>query len=379
INAIGSGHELIAYDQRGSGRSAPLQFLNSWEQRGADLWSIADAAGIERAVLYGVFDAGFTIAQAAAQQPGRVLGMIFNLVPPAVGVLDPKEGITQTLADAWFGSSPLSARQRAESALQSIGLAARDAESLAIAWESAGPHVQGQQLLRRADLRPLTPCLGARSLVIEPQHRPAIAGWGASLAAMLPNAHLARPAGAGEMLGAIHGFLALIDLDEGHYASRLAADVSAAVGETEHAVTALKRIVVPVVDSVSSERAAEMACRLGRPQQAEIVLVHVVEVPLSRALAEESGPARERGEKALHLGQAIVARHGMRSRTRLLFERSATHGILRVAREEGADLIVMAIGEKRRPDPAEMSATMKEVLRSASCEVLIDKGQRART
>jgi nucleotide-binding universal stress UspA family protein len=175
------------------------------------------------------------------------------------------------------------------------------------------------------------------------------------------------------MLGGIHGFLALIDIDEGHYASRVAPELTGAVGAAEHSVASLARIVVPVVDTVSSERAAEMACRLGAPQQAEIVLVHVVEVPLTQALGDAGGPERDRAEKALHLGQAIVGRHGMRSRTRLLFERSAGSGIVRVAKEEGADVIVMARGEKRQTVPTEMSPTMRDVLRHAPCEVLIDQ------
>lgn len=378
LNAIGAGHELIAYDQRGAGGSRECAPVEDWQQRGADLWAVADAAGIERAVLYGVFDAGLTIAHAAAQQPDRVLGLIFNRVPPAIGVSETALGLTETLAESWFGDSKLPLRARALAALQGIGVGAADAEALVCAWETPEPPsspAQELQLLRNADLRPLAGSLTARSLVIEPQRPPAISGWGRTLSALLPNARLIRPGRAGEMLGGIHGFLALIDIDSGHYASHLAPDQSGAVGAAEHSVTSLQRIVVPVVDTVSSERAAEMACRLGGPQQAEIVLVHIVEVPLTRALAEQSGPERERGAKALHLGEAIVASHGMRSRARLLFERSASNGIVRVAKEECADLIVMARGEKRQTVPAEMSTTMREVLRHAPCEVLIDQAQ----
>jgi nucleotide-binding universal stress UspA family protein len=237
---------------------------------------------------------------------------------------------------------------------------------------------QDLRLLRHADLRPLAPSLTSRALVIEPQRRPMIAGWGESLARLLPRGRTIRPSGAGEMLGGIHGFLALVDIDEGHYASRLAPAFSEAVGATEHSVGALRRIVVPVVDSVSSERAAEMACRLGGPQQAEIVLLHVVEVPLTRALSDASDAERFRGEQALQLGQAIVGHHGMRSRARLLFERSASRGIVRVAGEEQADVIVMAMSEKRQPDPTQVSQTMRDVLRQAPCEVLIDQAQAVR-
>jgi len=177
------------------------------------------------------------------------------------------------------------------------------------------------------------------------------------------------------MLGGIHGFLGVIDIDEGHYASRISPDFSAVIGAAERSVTSLRRIVVPVVDTVSSERAAEMACRLGVLQQAEIVLVPVVAVPLTRSRDEVNTAERARGVKALNLGQAIVARHDMKSRTRLLVERSAAGGILRTAAEEQADLIVMAMGVKRSLVPAEMGHTMRKVLRRAPCEVLIDQAE----
>jgi nucleotide-binding universal stress UspA family protein len=378
LDAIGSGHELIAFEQRPVSRLSG-NAEDSWRQRGEDLWKVADAAGVERAVLYGVFDAGHTIAHAAALQPERVLGLIFNLVPPAIGVDDPHAGVQNSTAEEWFGHSGLTAGQRAEEALTAIGISRSDAGELAQGWEETQPQEAkeaGFELLRRANLNDVAAELKARALVIEPQRRPTIAGWGKTLAAMLPQARLIRPSRAGETLGGIHGFLALIDIDEGHYASRVAADVSGAAGETAQAVAALRRIVVPVVDSLSSERAAEMACRLGGPQQAELVLVHVVEVPLSRPLVPEDTPERRRGERALQLGQAIATRHGMASSARLLFERSAAHGILRVARDESVDLIVMAFGEKRRVESAGFTSTMREVLRQAPCEVLIDHAQR---
>src|SRR5207248_9333072 len=106
LDALASGFDLLTYDQRGSGQSSDAGAALDWEQLGADRWRVADAAGIERAVLYGVADAGYTITHAAALQPGRVLGMIFNLVNPkfAPDAAHPREGsldrTTPWLADA---------------------------------------------------------------------------------------------------------------------------------------------------------------------------------------------------------------------------------------------------------------------------------------
>lgn len=383
LEAIGSGHQLIIYDQRGVGYSHSATPPESWEQRGSDLWAVADAAGVERAVLYAVFDAGYTIAQAAAQQPERVLGLVFNFVPPVfLARPDFPYGLSPERIEEAYGAKVRADHARQVQAVRNVGINDADAEALVTAWEqSVSPDVLDrlQQLLRAADLREVAPRLRMRSLVIEPQRRPLISGWGKVLAELLPNSRLVYPANTGEMLGAVQGFLTVVQIDEGVFASRLSPLHSLEAREAQRSVASLCRIVVPVVDTVSSERAAEMACRLGESQQAEIVLVHILEVPLTRSLDDIDPGQRDRGMKALNLGQAIVSQHGLKGRVRLLADRSAASGILRAAREEAADMIVMAMGEKRSRDPSQTGKTMQEVLRRAPCEVLIDQSHSVRS
>lgn len=379
LRAIAGGHQLITYDQRGIGRSRAAGAPESWQQRGEDLWSVADAAGIERAVLYGVFDGGYTIAHAAAQQPDRVLGLIFNLVPPVfVATPDFAHGIPAAVVDDWYGNRGQANPDGLLRAMRALGFGGADVDLLVSAWQeesSAEVLDRLRALLSQADLRPLALSLPMRALVIEPQRRPAIVGWGRAMAELLSAATLLRPASAGESLGAIQGFLARVEIEQGRQASKISPNFSAALGAMERSVASLRRIVVPVVDDVSSERAAEMACRLGATQQAEIVLVHVVEVPHTRSLDDASADQLARGGQALQLGQAIAARHGLQSQTHLLVGRSAAREILRIAAEQHADLIIMARGEKRSLIPTDAGQTMQEVLRRAPCEVLIDQAQ----
>ncbi|MDA8189499.1 MAG: hypothetical protein M0T85_15280, partial [Dehalococcoidales bacterium] len=49
-------------------------------------------------------------------------------------------------------------------------------------------------------------------------------------------------------------------------------------------VRALRRILVPVVETVPAERAVELACRIGEEQKAEIILAYVIEIPLTLPL-----------------------------------------------------------------------------------------------
>jgi nucleotide-binding universal stress UspA family protein/pimeloyl-ACP methyl ester carboxylesterase len=364
--ALGSGDELVLYDQRDPDPGQASE--EAWEQRAADLWSVADASNIERAVLYGVFDAGQTVVRAALQQPERVLGVVLNAVPPS---------FPEDLAGGAPGVAVRSVRDCCALVLQGLGVEARESLELAAAWESEHHRAPGAsiQMLRSAGLDSLAGELRGRILILEPRTCPMAGGWGKQLAELIGDARLLRPARSGEVLGAVHSFLAQIDIEEGRQASSLTAEQSAAIGESEHSVAALRRILVPVGDDLSSERAAAMACRLGAPQQAEVVLVHVAEIPLTRTLQDLYPEERERGERALRIGRAIVANRGLACRTRLLTERSASSGILRAASEENADLIVMAMREKRRGMPSDLSLTMRGVLRNAPCEVLIDQAQ----
>lgn len=138
-------------------------------------------------------------------------------------------------------------------------------------------------------------------------------------------------------------------------------------------VRALRRILVPVVQTVPAERAVELAARLGREQKAEIILVYVVEVPLLLPL-EAPMPAQEQaGRDALKTAEFLVRQHNLPVRARILPARQAADGILRLAEEEEADAIVVGLGVKHRNVPDELGRTARDLLRRASCEVVLDK------
>lgn len=138
-------------------------------------------------------------------------------------------------------------------------------------------------------------------------------------------------------------------------------------------VAALKSILVPVIQSMASERAVELACRLGEAQRAELILLYVVEVPLTLPLTASMPDQEESGHDALETAKAIVARHNLPVSVRMIPERYAWDGILRVAAEENVDAIVMSLGVKRRRTGDEIGRTTQQVLRNAPCEVIVDK------
>jgi pimeloyl-ACP methyl ester carboxylesterase len=83
-----AGHDVLAYDARGHGRSdpAPSPEAYTYEDLAADLLGVLDGAGMERAVLAGASMGAHTAVRVALEHPERVAGLV--LVTPAY---DPDE------------------------------------------------------------------------------------------------------------------------------------------------------------------------------------------------------------------------------------------------------------------------------------------------
>jgi nucleotide-binding universal stress UspA family protein len=141
-----------------------------------------------------------------------------------------------------------------------------------------------------------------------------------------------------------------------------------------HSVAALERILVPVSGKITSERAVELACRLGEAQEAQVILTYVIEVPLTLALTSPMPQEEAKGQEALRTARLIVERHGLQATTRLIPHRKASAGIIDLAAQEVVDAIVMAAGKQRAGSVGEsVGRTSQEVLRHAPCEVIVDR------
>ena len=90
-----SGHEVIGYDARGHGSSAPA---GSYEYADlvADLEDVMDAAGFERAVLAGASMGAHTAIRFALENPDRTAGLV--VMTPG---FDPRSGATAGALARW--------------------------------------------------------------------------------------------------------------------------------------------------------------------------------------------------------------------------------------------------------------------------------------
>jgi basic amino acid/polyamine antiporter, APA family len=139
-----------------------------------------------------------------------------------------------------------------------------------------------------------------------------------------------------------------------------------------------RTVIVPVVRTGETEEALVAAARLAAERGATVVVVTVIEVPLSLPLDARMDKEQDEAEALLDDAQALVESYGVRAVTRLLRARRAGPAIVEEARRRNAELVVLgaprrAFGGRRRL----FGGTVDYVLREAPCRVLIAAGKRA--
>ena len=100
FSRIASFARLILWDKRGTGLSDPVADVPSLDERMLDLAAVLDAAGSERAVLFGVSEGGPMGLLFATRHPDRVAGLaLFNTAPRFIADDDHPGGWTPEVAE----------------------------------------------------------------------------------------------------------------------------------------------------------------------------------------------------------------------------------------------------------------------------------------
>jgi nucleotide-binding universal stress UspA family protein len=138
-------------------------------------------------------------------------------------------------------------------------------------------------------------------------------------------------------------------------------------------VHATRCIIVPILDLFYTERAVELACRMGKQQNAGIVLAYIVEVPRLVTLDSDLLPEiEERAQQALKDAKSIVERHGLKAMTTILRAREASEGIYQIVQSYHGDTVVLGVQAVERHLPSIFARTADALMRRPPCEVLID-------
>ena len=145
------------------------------------------------------------------------------------------------------------------------------------------------------------------------------------------------------------------------------------VARAVRSVGAVQTILVPILEHYYSERAVELASRLGAMQKARILLGYVVEVPRTLSLGVPLPQVEEQANRALKEAKQIVAMHALEAQVEIIRARDAGEGIARVARDRGVDVIVLGISPGERLTEGSVARCAESLFRHAPCEVIIDR------
>lgn len=151
--------------------------------------------------------------------------------------------------------------------------------------------------------------------------------------------------------------------------------VARSVAMARSSVGGVKRILVPLEWGVTSDRAVELACRLGREQHADIYLACIIEIPRTRALNAPLHEAEaEEARQTLKFAEQIVRLSRLRAVTMIERSREASEGIIRLVNEVKPDLLVVGLPPLYSTVQGLVGMiALETILRRALCEVIVSK------
>jgi APA family basic amino acid/polyamine antiporter len=132
-----------------------------------------------------------------------------------------------------------------------------------------------------------------------------------------------------------------------------------------------EKILVPMKLGIIGEEMLATAIKLASDHGAEVQALHVIRVPLERALEGEMLDEEERAEASIAEAKLLGAEHGVLVEGVTVRARAIGNAIVARAEEINADLIVLGSAPRWRRQSRFFSPTVDYVLRRAPCEVLI--------
>jgi APA family basic amino acid/polyamine antiporter len=131
------------------------------------------------------------------------------------------------------------------------------------------------------------------------------------------------------------------------------------------------RILVPMKLGLIGEEMIATAVKLAQERGAEVEAVHVIRVPMDKALDAELLDEEERATASLAEAQILGADHGVTVHGETIRARAIGEAIVERAKKIDADLVVLGSAPKWRRQSRFFSPTVEYVLKKAPCEVLV--------
>ena len=133
-----------------------------------------------------------------------------------------------------------------------------------------------------------------------------------------------------------------------------------------------RRILIPINGSTHSERAFRWACHMAKNAKAELLVLHVIEVPLAMSLEAEVTEDIDNSEKLLRRYEQIARQEQKPKLTaRSVRGRQAGAAVAKEAEIEQVDLVIVGISFSRNLGQYHLGSTGSYIFQHTSCEVLL--------
>jgi nucleotide-binding universal stress UspA family protein len=109
-----------------------------------------------------------------------------------------------------------------------------------------------------------------------------------------------------------------------------------------------RRAVVGLSGGPSDDRIVRLACQLARPQKAELIGVHVVEIDWTLPLDADVAGRSEDAQRVLDLAETSAEDVGYRLTSVLLQARDVGAALVDEASERGADLLILGLAYRTK-------------------------------
>ena len=122
----------------------------------------------------------------------------------------------------------------------------------------------------------------------------------------------------------------------------------------------------------TDELVVHLGCQLAKPNSAELVAVHVIEVDWRHELSEEMTDENLAASSVLDLAEGIAERYKVKLSGDLLQAREVAAALVDEAIELGADAILVGLPYRKRfGGDFAMGTTIPYILQNAPCQVIV--------
>ncbi len=130
-------------------------------------------------------------------------------------------------------------------------------------------------------------------------------------------------------------------------------------------------IIVPLTESAASQQAVKLACELALDRKANILLIHVIEIPLTLGLDVRLPDVEEKARRLLESAANVARGCGLEIESRVLRQRTTTEAVLELARQTSAETIVVGTSIPPWWPLARIGRTEAALLHHAPCQVIV--------